>query len=128
MITFAITPACPVGPVANKGGRQEARRPWHKLTSESFSKAFHPKPPNSDSDVAKLLEGFNSAFTTALDATIPFKNHGPSQRRPSAPWYTPYLKVEKSRCRIIERSWRRKKKPQDRDLYLVSIPSEYKNC
>ena len=67
-------------------------------------------------DVADLVDSYNNELTDLLDKYAPLKTSC-FTLRPSSPWYSENIKVEKQRRRRLERLWRKSGLTVHKDMF-----------
>ena len=71
---------------------------------------------NTIDNATDLYELYDVTLSSVLDSHAPLKCV--VIERPSAPWYTEDIRIEKGKRRRLERLWRRNKLTINRDMYV----------
>ncbi|XP_078535218.1 LOW QUALITY PROTEIN: uncharacterized protein LOC144821949 [Lissotriton helveticus] len=84
----------------------KASRTWKRLNIDKLNSCLDNSKPTSLIISTKDVSAVNSWLNTALDLCLPTQRNKSQFHHPPAPWFNDSLRLEKSRCKKLERLWR----------------------
>ncbi|XP_078503742.1 dynein axonemal heavy chain 5-like [Lissotriton helveticus] len=96
----------------------DVRRPWNKLTPESFRENFiEPNWAEYGDNVNAALTALNEAVATSINHAVPLRTYKPRPAPRQEIWYTDDLRRLKIMARKSEKLWRETHKAEDKVIY-----------
>lgn len=99
----------------------EERRNWRKVSPETLGPVLLADPLELFGDPIRDVATFNNWVSSALDRVAPLKTMKLARIKPSAPWFSAELRLEKSKCKKLERAWRKTYNPEAKSRYCAAL-------